>query len=146
MKAPSSGTSATGTFGSGAMPEPQNARPCRLLQAPDARAVRPSRPDTYQRMNAPSSASGTSRPHAARAACGCGAIEPITPATRVAGAVRTGDQVVADGSCRLRIVVREVAIDVRLQKYAHARAREGFHYWPASSDSASELRSRARAR
>src|SRR5216684_4512861 len=64
----------------------------------------------------------------------------------LAAAVRTGDQVIADGSCRLRIVVREVAIDVRLQKYAHARAREGIHYRPASSDSASELRSRARAR
>jgi hypothetical protein len=40
----------------------------------------------------------------------------------LAAAVRTGDQVVADGSCRLRIVLRQVAIDVRFQKDAHARA------------------------
>src|SRR5712691_6705847 len=85
MNAPSSSTSATGTLGRDAVPEPQKARPCRLLQAPDARAVRPSRPETYQRMNAPRSASGTSRPQAARDVWGCGAIELITPATREAG-------------------------------------------------------------
>src|SRR4029077_2381133 len=64
----------------------------------------------------------------------------------LSAAVRTGDQVVADGSCPLGIGLLEVAVDVRLQEDAHARAREGSHDWAASSDSASEWRSRARAR
>src|SRR6266566_3649814 len=90
-------TSATGMLGSGAPPEPQNARPWRSLQAPDARAVRPSIPDRYQRMKAPRIASGTSRPQALREVVGAGAIERITDAINDAGGAGERSALIRNG-------------------------------------------------
>src|SRR2546422_1719000 len=98
MKAPRSNTSATGMLGRGETPEPQNARPWRSLQAPDARAVRPSSPERYQRMKATRIASGTSNPHARREVAGAGVIEFITDAIKDSGGAGERSPLIRKGS------------------------------------------------